>query len=138
MKTLFLLWLGYESQTTGLKLTTPSKSAFLTGFSVILVPIFLAVGWRRHINRWVFGGVVTALLGLYLMTVPAAPNGPAPAGFAWLGGLQSYNKGDLLTVGWAPAGAVGVVSYEISGDQLVGRWAMVGDTRAGSETLTRR
>ena len=96
-----LLWLGYEFQTTGLKLTTPSKSAFLTGFSVILVPIFLAVGWRRHINRWVVGGVVTALLGLYLMTVPAAPNGPAPAGFAWLGGLQSINKGDLLTVGCA-------------------------------------
>src|SRR3954467_5517718 len=66
-----LLWAGYEFQTTGLRLTTPSKSAFLTGFSVILVPVFLAVGWRRHVSRWVVAGVITALAGLYFMTVPA-------------------------------------------------------------------
>src|SRR3954468_13719925 len=35
------LWLGYEFQTTGLRLTTASKSAFITGLSVILVPLFL-------------------------------------------------------------------------------------------------
>ena len=90
-----LLWLGYEFQTTGLKLTTPSKSAFLTGFSVILVPIFLALFWRRHINRWVVVGVVTALIGLYLMTVPAAP------GEGLSLNLASINRGDLLTIGCA-------------------------------------
>ena len=87
------LWAGYEFQTTGLKLTTPSKSAFLTGFSVILVPIFLALFWRRHVNRWVVSGVVTALIGLYLMTVPSA-------GGAGLN-LSSINRGDLLTIGCA-------------------------------------
>lgn len=87
------LWAGYEFQTTGLRLTTPSKSAFLTGFSVILVPVFLAIGWRRHVNRWVVAGVVTALVGLYLMTVPAGEGGGL--------NLRSINRGDLLTVGCA-------------------------------------
>jgi drug/metabolite transporter (DMT)-like permease len=96
------LWVGYEFQTTGLALTTPSKSAFLTGFSVILVPVFLALFWRRHVNRWVAGGVITAMTGLYLMTVPASPGWPTQAGFAWVGsGLRSMNRGDLLTIGCA-------------------------------------
>src|SRR4051812_4662684 len=42
-----LLWLGYEFQTTGLKFTTPSKSGFLTGVSVVLVPLLLAAFWKR-------------------------------------------------------------------------------------------
>lgn len=87
------LWAGYEFQTTGLRLTTPSKSAFLTGFSVILVPVFLAVGWRRHVNRWVIAGVITALVGLYLMTVPVGNGGGL--------NLESINRGDLLTIGCA-------------------------------------
>jgi drug/metabolite transporter (DMT)-like permease len=88
-----LLWAGYEFQTTGLKLTTPSKSAFLTGFAVILVPVLLALGWRRRVNRWVTGGVITAMFGLYLMTVPAGEGGGL--------NLQSINRGDLLTIGCA-------------------------------------
>jgi drug/metabolite transporter (DMT)-like permease len=87
------LWLGFEFQTTGLRLTSASKSAFLTGFSVILVPVFLALGWRKHINRWTMGGVVVALAGLYLMTVPAGNGGSL--------NLASINRGDLLTIGCA-------------------------------------
>ena len=96
------LWAGYEFQTTGLRLTTPSKSAFLTGFSVILVPVFLALGWRRHVNRWVILGVMTALVGLYLMTVPAGEGGGL--------NLQSINRGDLLTVGCAVFFALHIIN----------------------------
>jgi len=89
-----LLWLGYEFQTTGLKLTTPSKSGFLTGVSVALVPLILAVGWKRHINRWTLGGVAAAFVGLYLLTVPATDG--------WgLAQFSSVNRGDLLTLGCA-------------------------------------
>jgi drug/metabolite transporter (DMT)-like permease len=89
-----LLWLGYEFQTTGLKLTTPSKSGFLTGVSVALVPLILAVGWKRHINRWTLGGVAAAFIGLYLLTVPATDG--------WgLAQFSSVNRGDLLTLGCA-------------------------------------
>src|ERR1700740_2393253 len=85
-----VLWLGYEFQTTGLVYTTPSKSAFLTGVSVVLVPVFLALIWRRHINRWTVPGVAAAFIGLYLLTVP-----PHPVG----GLLAGINRGDALTLG---------------------------------------
>jgi drug/metabolite transporter (DMT)-like permease len=83
------LFLGNELQTTGLKYTTPSKSAFLTGVSV-LVPVFLALFWRRGINRWSAAGVTLAFIGLYLLTVPASNR----AGL----NLASMNHGDLLTL----------------------------------------
>ena len=86
-----LLWMGYEFQTTGLVLTTPSKSAFLTGVSVVLVPVFLALIWRRHINRWTSLGVLAAFAGLYLLTVPSAGSSS----------LSGINRGDLLTLGCA-------------------------------------
>lgn len=95
------LWTGYEFQTTGLRLTTPSKSAFLTGFSVILVPVFLAVGWRRRVNRWTAAGVITALMGLYLMTVPSGNGGL---------NLESINRGDLLTIGCAVCFALQIIT----------------------------
>ena len=81
------LWLGYEFQTPGLQYTTASKSAFLTGMSVVLVPLFLAIGWRRHVNRWTLLGVAIAFAGLYLMTIPAHDRG-----------LTTVNKGDVLTM----------------------------------------
>jgi drug/metabolite transporter (DMT)-like permease len=66
------LFVGNELQTTGLKYTTPSKSAFLTGVSVVLVPVFLAIFWKRGINRWTSVGVLLAFAGLYLLTVPSS------------------------------------------------------------------
>ena len=48
----FFLFIGNELQTVGLKYTTPSKSAFLTGVSVVLVPVLLALFWKRGLNRW--------------------------------------------------------------------------------------
>ena len=42
-----LLFTGFAFQTWGLNFTTPSKSAFITGFSVILVPLLsLFHGYR--------------------------------------------------------------------------------------------
>jgi drug/metabolite transporter (DMT)-like permease len=85
------LWLGYEFQTTGLKLTTPSKSAFLTGVSVVLVPVYLTLGWKRHLNRWTATGVAAAFVGLYLLTVPAHDKLSN----------SGINTGDLLTIACA-------------------------------------
>jgi drug/metabolite transporter (DMT)-like permease len=84
------LFLGNELQTVGLKYTTPSKSAFLTGVSVVLVPVFLALFWRRRIHRWVLLGVTLAFIGLYLLTIPASPG----AGL----NLASMSRGDVLTL----------------------------------------
>src|SRR5207244_2576091 len=53
------LYMGYELQATGLNLTTPSKSAFLTGISTVLVPLLLILVWRAHIQPWRLVGIVT-------------------------------------------------------------------------------
>lgn len=95
------LWAGYEFQTTGLRLTTPSKSAFLTSVSVVLVPIFLLVFWRKAVGRWTALGVAAAFAGLFLLTVPGGAGG-------W-GDLKSVNFGDLLTLGCAIAFAFQII-----------------------------
>ena len=89
------MWLGYAFQTTGLRLTTPSKSGFLTGVSVVLVPVFLAMFWKRPSNRWSVIGVAAAFVGLVLMTVPS--------GAGALADWSSVNTGDLLTLACAVA-----------------------------------
>ena len=83
------LWLGYEFQNAGLKLTTPSKAAFITGLAVVLVPLLLAIFWRKVVNAWAGAGVVSALVGMYLLTVPAGGTGL---------NLESMNRGDLLVL----------------------------------------
>ena len=98
------LFVGNELQTTGLKYTTASKSAFLTGVSVVLVPVLLAVFWTRGINRLTSIGVVLAFAGLYLLTVPAT----AGAGL----NLRSMNHGDLLTLGAAVVFAFHIILIE--------------------------
>jgi drug/metabolite transporter (DMT)-like permease len=85
---------GYELQTAGLKLTTPSKSAFITGLVVVLVPLMCAVPALRtrtmHAPRWnAFLGAFAAFGGILLLTVPAG----APLS------LGSIGRGDLLTLG---------------------------------------
>ena len=87
------LFLGYEFQTTGIRLTSASKSAFITGISVILVPLFLILFWGRKISLWTALGVLAAVIGLFLLTVPA--------GQSALGNWASVNRGDLLTLGCA-------------------------------------
>jgi drug/metabolite transporter (DMT)-like permease len=87
------LFAGYAFQTSGLKLTTPSKSAFLTGTSSVLVPIVLVAIWRVRIHLWRVVGIVLALTGLFLMTVPG--------GRAGLADFANVNLGDLLTIGCA-------------------------------------
>ncbi len=98
------LFIGNELQTSGLKYTTPSKSAFLTGVSVVLVPVLLAVFWKRGINRLTSIGVALAFAGLYLLTVPAS----AGAGL----NLRSMNHGDLLTLGAAVVFAFHIIFIE--------------------------
>ncbi|MGZ4788844.1 MAG: DMT family transporter, partial [Terriglobales bacterium] len=83
------LWAGYSFQTVGLRMTTPSKSAFITGMAVVLVPFIVAISGRRLPNRWTLVGVACAFTGLYLMTIPKAE------GLS----LSGINLGDLITLG---------------------------------------
>ena len=60
---------GYAFQTAGLKLTTPSKAAFLTGLTVVMVPLMSSLVYRvyPHISEAI--GVSIATIGMGLMTL---------------------------------------------------------------------
>jgi drug/metabolite transporter (DMT)-like permease len=89
-----LLFSGYTFQTWGLIFTTPSKSAFITGFSVIVVPIILI--FRGHaMRRANLGGAVLGLSGLYFLVLPSGPS--------------AVNRGDILTLFGAISFAVHIV-----------------------------
>ncbi|MBL8241977.1 MAG: DMT family transporter, partial [Bryobacterales bacterium] len=77
-----ILMLGYVLQTVGLQTTTPSKSAFLTGLYIVLVPFVNACVYRTR-PRWPeVAGVLIAGLGMGLMSMQ--------------GENLSIAKGDLL------------------------------------------
>ncbi|EIW00649.1 DMT family transporter [Thermoanaerobacter siderophilus] len=63
-----MLFLGYAFQTMGLKYTTASKSGFITGFSVVLVPILEAVLLKRKPSKPAILGILLAFIGLILLT----------------------------------------------------------------------
>ena len=102
---------GYQFQTTGLARTTPSKSAFITGLLVVMVPLLSSIPGLRppgaRLPRWnAFAGAALAFSGIVLLTAPTAIGGEGRT--AGLGGiigilpdLTSINLGDVLTLGCA-------------------------------------
>jgi len=82
---------GYAFQTSGLALTTPSKAAFITGFSVILVPLLVMVEGTR-LRPANIAGAFLGLAGLYFLVLPS--------------GFAEVNRGDLLVL-------VGAVSFAL-------------------------
>jgi drug/metabolite transporter (DMT)-like permease len=87
---------GYAFQTAGLQYTTPAKSGFVTGSSVVLVPLLLGIFWKRRLTAWIYFGTLAAMGGLYLLTVPVE-------------GFTRLNHGDLLTLGAAALYAVHII-----------------------------
>jgi drug/metabolite transporter (DMT)-like permease len=91
---------GYQFQTIGLARTTPSKSAFITGLVVVLVPLFSTVPALRaqgaRSPRWnAYTGAALAFLGILLLTAPAAVHGSD----GLVPDFSSINLGDVLTFG---------------------------------------
>lgn len=64
----FWLFLGYAMQTIGLLYTTSSKAGFITGLSVVLVPLFSMVLLKHTLSKNAVLGVATATVGLFLLT----------------------------------------------------------------------
>lgn len=103
-----LMFAGYAFQTGGLKFTTPSKAAFITGMAVVLVPILLATLWRRPAEKWIWLGALAAVAGLYFLTVPAGAEAAAAAEAA-MAGSGGLNRGDLLVFGCAVMFALHII-----------------------------
>jgi drug/metabolite transporter (DMT)-like permease len=96
---------GYALQTSGLRLTTASKSAFLTGLVVVMVPLLSLVPILRapgaHRPRWTAGcGAGLAFSGLLLLTLPADQRFAAATLFS------GFGRGELLSLGCAFAYAL--------------------------------
>jgi len=96
MRLAFFMFGGYAFQTTGLQYTTATNSGFVTGASVVLVPVLLVAFWGRRLTEWMYAGAGVALVGLYFLTVPAT-------------GLRDLNYGDVLTVVGAGLYAVHII-----------------------------
>ncbi|ERI94788.1 putative membrane protein [Clostridiales bacterium oral taxon 876 str. F0540] len=88
------LGLGCILQAVGLLYTTPSKSGFITGLNVVLVPIFIAILYKKIPDFKTNLGVVFSLGGLALMSIS---------------GNMGINKGDFLTLLSAVAFAVQII-----------------------------
>lgn len=95
-----LLFLGFALQTWGLSSTTPSRSAFITGLSVVLVPLASILVFRRRPSPPTMVAVLLAAVGLRIFTQSSAP------------GASAYLKGDVLTVGCAVAYAFHITLTE--------------------------
>ncbi|GFO69324.1 membrane protein [Geomonas limicola] len=100
-----LLFGAYAFQTVGLKYTSASNAAFLTGLNVVLVPVFDAFFFRTPIGRSIKWGVSLALVGLFLLCG---------------NGQLSFNVGDVLGATCGACVALHVI--------LTGRFARKADS----------
>src|SRR6202042_2110732 len=98
---------GYSFQTAGLARTTPTKSAFITGLIVVIVPLLCALPMMRTASMrrpslFAFAGAALAFAGILLLTTPSHT--------PWMALLVSINTGDLLTLLCALGFALHVVA----------------------------
>jgi drug/metabolite transporter (DMT)-like permease len=94
------LFLGFVLQTVGLVTTTPSRSAFITGMYVLLVPVLGLALFRRRARATSWVGVVLAAVGMRYLTG------------AEVGAGQGLSSGDWLTLGCAVAYAFHILLTE--------------------------
>jgi len=93
-----LLFLGYALQTEGLHLTTASKSAFLTGLYIVLVPFFSSLVSKTRPRAVEVGGAIAGCAGTALLSAQ--------------GSVWNLGVGEWLTIGCAAAFAAHMVAVE--------------------------
>ncbi len=101
------LFLAYAFQTVGLKYTTASNAGFITGFSVVLVPLFSALFIKSMPRKESIAGVVLAVAGLFLLSYSDT---------------SVFTKGDLLVLFCAVAVAFHIISvgyYTVKTDSVL-------------------
>jgi len=88
------LFAGYAFQTVGLLYTSSSKAGFITGLSVVLVPLFSLFLLKQKPTRNGLIGVGIATIGLYLLT---------------LTDMTSLNRGDAFVLACAIGFAMHII-----------------------------
>jgi drug/metabolite transporter (DMT)-like permease len=64
-----LLFTGYAFQTVGLRFTSASKSAFITGLTIPMVPLLSSFVYRKRPRPVELAGVLCATVGMGFMTL---------------------------------------------------------------------
>jgi drug/metabolite transporter (DMT)-like permease len=77
---------GTILQTIGLKYTTVSNSAFITGLDVLLIPLLKYLVYKKKVEKKIWLACIMALTGLYIIVV---------------NGTMSLNIGDIWTIACA-------------------------------------
>lgn len=90
------LFAGYLFQTVGLQFTTASKSAFITGLTIPLVPLLTSIVYLHRPKFFEMAGVLCATIGMGMMTLQ--------------GETLRMGRGDLLTLGCAMAFAAHIIT----------------------------
>jgi drug/metabolite transporter (DMT)-like permease len=90
-----ILILGFTTQTIGLKYTSPSTSALLTGLNVIFVALFDSILSKKKLPTRSLLGIITATIGLTFIT--------------WTG-RPTLGLGDLLTIACAVFFALHIIA----------------------------
>jgi len=83
-----LLFVCTTLQQAGLVETEAGKAGFITALYVVLVPLAAWVFLKRNAGKWIWVSVALAVVGLFLLCVPA-------------GESFSLSRGDLLILGCA-------------------------------------
>jgi EamA-like transporter family. len=97
------LFLGYTLQTVGIKYTTATKAGFITGLSVVLVPIISHFFIKDKVSRSSVIGVVLAFIGLWFLNYS---------------GSFSFNLGDFLVLLCAFSFAMHIISVGLFGKKV--------------------
>ncbi|MDF2951794.1 MAG: protein of unknown function transrane [Anaerocolumna sp.] len=71
------LFVGFATQTIGLKYTTPSKNAFLTAANVVIVPFIAFIIYKKKVDKFSITGAFLAILGIGILSL----NGNLTLGF---------------------------------------------------------
>jgi drug/metabolite transporter (DMT)-like permease len=106
------LYSGFLLQTLGLRLTTPPRSAFITGLATVMVPLLAALVYRIRPRVSEVAGVLVATAGMGLMTLEGAA--------LTIGGSAggAISRGDWLTFSCAIAFAAHIVTLGHFSEQM--------------------
>lgn len=88
-----LFFLGFQLQTIGLKFTTVSKSAFITGTFVVFTPIFQMLIERKMPKKGNIIGIILVFIGIVFLSSKGTSFTDV---FIELG--ESFNIGDVFTL----------------------------------------
>jgi drug/metabolite transporter (DMT)-like permease len=79
----FYYFLSNATQTIGIVMTNASKASFITGLNVIMIPIFIALIFKKKVKRNIWISVILATIGIACLSLTDAE------------GYSGFNLGDL-------------------------------------------